>query len=143
MSHLLSQKKQLKTSVLIITIITSMIQLGTFTSSQLNHIGVVKEMPLHILSKLQSREAQSVPFFAALPVLHGSGIVLFSIQSRKSAEYIKSDQHFRRRSERIVAVKRLSAVWDHPASTAGARSEVSSTEEKHWQQRQRRSMRQF
>lgn len=53
-------------------------------------------MPLHILSKLQSREAQSVPFFAVLPVLHGSSmtllIVLFSIQSRKPAEYINSDQ---------------------------------------------------
>lgn len=61
-------------------------------------------MPLHILSELQSREAQSVPFFAALPVLHGSGmtmlIVLFSIQSRKPAEYIKSDQMRRGRTSK-------------------------------------------
>lgn len=61
-------------------------------------------MPLHILSELQSREARSVPFFAALPVLHGSGmtmlIVLFSIQSRKPAEYIKSDQMQRGRTSK-------------------------------------------
>lgn len=133
-----------------------MVQLGTFTSSQLNHTELWKRC--HILSKLQSREAQSVPFFAALPVLHGSGmtmlIVLFSIQSRKSAEYIKSDQlqwgrtskeHFSTSEdaakEQLLSNASLrSGTIQHPPL---ARSEVSSTEEKHWQQRQRRSVRWF
>lgn len=83
-------------------------------------------MPLHILSKLQSRGAQSVPFFAALPVLHGSGmtmlIVLFSIQSRKPAEYINSDQLQRGRTSKEHFSTSEDAAKEQLLSSASLRS---------------------